>query len=101
MIDLKCFEDWALKNSITVERCGGKNDVFKNNVLKRLNNLKKITCFLDFINFFSNIESEDQKVWFLCFKDSEDQNEFLWNEIEKISESYAADELERNRIREW
>ena len=84
MIDLKCFEDWALKNSITVERCGGKNDVFKNNVLKRLNNLKKINCFLHFINFFSKIESEDQKVWFYVLKIQKIKMNFCGMKLKKF-----------------
>ena len=104
MNSLSSFEAWALNNNLIIEHCNKKKDVLNNEVLMAFKNIEYETCFLDFLNYFSKVESEDQKVWFWCLNDykySSNSNEFTWNEFEKISKSYAMNETERNKINEW
>ena len=98
------FEKWAIKNNITIEHCNKENDISSNEVLKKYSNLKNELLFLKFLNCFSKFESKDQNVWFWCFNDyknSNDTNEFTWNEFEKLSVTYAANKKEIDNIEKW
>lgn len=101
---INLFEQWAEQKNITLEHNNEKNDITQNEVLKKFENLKTEKCFLDFLKAFSKVESEDQKVWFWCFNDYRNSNnpdEFTWNELEKMSLSYAENDIESNKIKEW
>lgn len=71
-------------------------------VLKEYKNIPQE--FLDFLKFYKSVLSKDEKTWFLCLDEYNDNSEYAykWNEFELISlDAASGDEDWENEIKNW
>ena len=89
-------------NNWKIEENDKQSDVYSNSVLSGYGNLPAV--FLEFLQKYKSVTSEDETGFFLCVDDYSDESSlaFKWNEFELMSlEAAEGDEDWTNDIKSW
>lgn len=100
---INTFLQWAVSNNWNVSK-NTESIKLPHVIQNRYYKIKELTLFMTFINIVSNCSSPDDCSWFLCLSDYDKENlenEFAWNEFEKISIESASDAEEKAKISNW
>lgn len=96
------FGEWLKLNDWKVEENLVNSNRLDIDVLKQYKNIP--LSFLEFLEHFNSITSQDETTWFICADDYNGKNEdaFRWNEFELMSlEAAEGDEEWEKEIKEW
>ena len=101
---LENFEFWLNSNNWIVKKNNVDFHLDKNHILFKYDNLFKNEFYIQFLKTFSMLENADGDKWFLLVNDFRNDyldNEFAWNEFEKMSLESENDKSERDEISKW
>lgn len=99
------FLEWAIINGWNIQKNSSNTMLLNTDVIERYSKVTNIMSFMSFQEIVSNCSTVDDCTWFLCSLDynkkEHAENEFTWNEFEKMSIESTTDPVERAEIKKW